>query len=479
MFNFTPLLQSMSSTVAQLLTSYISQSVWSVVLWLIFWYFHKIYKKSYLVYWSRSWAYYALYAFFGGLGFYFSSNYASYHPIRTAMTTLSMAGAYQQAFWLLVGTYVLAYKVKLSRKVTFWLPLMILVFSIVVSLAYNFDEAARMQRIVLRIGLKSIIFSLVFVGSGFLLMSRKQKELYLGRRIVFMAFIIFGFSQLVYFLVVIDFFKDNNFWFQISQSVLVIDSLTLSMIGLGTIIWLLEDERKELEKTNKNLDSFLYSTSHDLRAPVASLMGLINVAKHDVTDQMGQQYLNMMAERVTKLDDIFKDILAYSRTSKSEIEKSEFDFESLVRDVINDVKFNEGASSIRLIYEPSPNQRIFSDYQQLKIILSNLVSNAVKYHDPGKADQYLGIRFEYWEQDVLITVEDNGIGIPKESLDKVFNMFYRAHNYSSGSGLGLFIVKEALDRLSGIISIESEEDKGSTFTVRLKNAKPLIYTSNA
>lgn len=448
-----------------------SQAIWSLVLWITLAYFYRLYKKKYLIYWSWSWAAYAIYATFAALAVGLSQSMESDTVYRTLASTLSLAGAYQQIFWLLVGTYVLSYKVTLSRKITFWTPLAILLFSLLMALTYNFDSEAVVQRTIIRLGVKSMVFSLIFILSALILLKNKLKAFYIGRRIVIAAFLLFGISQLVYFLFVIDFFADTELWFGIAQALIVLDSMSLALIGLGTMIWLLEEERFELEKTNKNLDSFLYSTSHDLRAPVASLLGLINVARHDVTDKVARNYLKMMGDRVSKLDEIFKDILAYSRSSKGEIKREAIDFNQVLDDLIGDIKFHNGAEEIRLVYEPDPEYKIHTDPTQFKIIMGNLLSNAVKYHDSSKKDKYIKVLFQFWDNDILITVEDNGLGIPKESQHKIFNMFYRAHNYSSGSGLGLFILKEAAEKLNAEITLESEEGKGTVISLQFKNAK--------
>jgi signal transduction histidine kinase len=228
------------------------------------------------------------------------------------------------------------------------------------------------------------------------------------------------------------------------------------------------------------LDSFLYSTSHDLRAPVASLLGLINLAKHDIKEDQGKQYVTMMEERVKKLDHIFSDILNYSRNIKTEIKPVVFRLGEIIDDVITDVKFNEGADSIRLDFEEQLHHILKTDYYQLKVVLSNLISNAVKYHDNNKRDQWIAVRFERLDRDVQITIADNGKGIHPESQHKVFDMFYRASSEAEGSGLGLFIVKQALEKINGQIRLNSEIGEGSEFKIIIHDAavKPL-NTKNA
>ena len=214
---------------------------------------------------------------------------------------------------------------------------------------------------------------------------------------------------------------------------------------------------------------------------MASLLGLINIAKHDIKEERGVEYIGMMEERVKKLDHIFSDILNYSRNIKTEIKPTTFRLGEIIDDVISDVKFNEGADSIRLDFKEEIEHVLRTDYYQLKVVLSNLISNAVKYHDSTKADQYIAVRFERIERDVQITIEDNGKGIPQESQHKVFDMFYRASSEAEGSGLGLFIVKQALEKINAQIILKSEYGEGSEFRVVIHGAavKGTVGSKNA
>ena len=135
--------------------------------------------------------------------------------------------------------------------------------------------------------------------------------------------------------------------------------------------------------------------------------------------------------------------------------------------MIADLKFNKGAKAITLRYAPDPSFIFLSDYNQLKIILGNLISNAVKYHFVEQADPYIAVRFARANDEVTIEVEDNGTGIAKEYQEKIFTMFFRASTQSEGTGLGLYIVAEAVARLQGKITVKSEVGKGSTFSVKL------------
>jgi signal transduction histidine kinase len=240
-----------------------------------------------------------------------------------------------------------------------------------------------------------------------------------------------------------------------------------SFIGIGMVTWLLEDEREKLKKANNQLDSFLYSTSHDLRAPIASILGLANLAKMELKEETGLKYFEMVESRVKKMDLVIADILQLARTTKAELQVEKIDFSKLFQEIITDLKFNAGAKAINLRYTPNPSLLFFSDYTQLKIILGNLIGNAVKYHNVEQADPFIAVRFFSKQNELVIEVEDNGTGIAKQYQEKIFNMFFRASTQSEGTGLGLYIVGEAVVKLQGKIKVFSEVGKGSTFTVTL------------
>lgn len=141
-----------------------------------------------------------------------------------------------------------------------------------------------------------------------------------------------------------------------------------------------------------------------------------------------------------------------------------------MKDTIADVKFNQNAPEISLRYSEIPDDSFRADYIQIKIVLSNLIANAVKYHNINQEDPFIRVAFQRTGKSVRIEVEDNGRGILKEALPKIFDMFYRAETGVEGTGLGLYIVKEALTKINGKIEVKSEYGVGSTFTITLLDA---------
>ncbi|MBL0742242.1 sensor histidine kinase [Chryseolinea lacunae] len=222
-----------------------------------------------------------------------------------------------------------------------------------------------------------------------------------------------------------------------------------------------------LTKTNTELDRFVYSTSHDLRAPLTSVMGLINITERTENVNDMRRYLGMMKDRIHSLDRFIKDITDYSRNNRLEIRKEKVKLVDLAQEVWESLKFSPEAENINFLIEIPEDVFIESDKSRLQVIISNLISNAVRYHDARKPQQFIRLKYQVNGHVFYIKVEDNGQGISPEYHTKIFDMFYRANEQSKGSGLGLYIVKEALVKLSGSIKLESAPGLGTTFTVRL------------
>lgn len=221
----------------------------------------------------------------------------------------------------------------------------------------------------------------------------------------------------------------------------------------------------ELCKRNMELDNFVYSVSHDLRAPIASVLGLINLAKKDIDVDMKDMYLDMINQSALQQDHFINEILDQSRNSRLEIKREEILFESLIDETFNQLKFaTTTGQNIKKFININQEYPFFSDRWRLKVILNNIISNALRYRN-GR-DPIIKVNVDITEHNATLAIEDNGKGIEKDHLPNIYKMFYRATDDGAGSGLGLYIVKEAIEKLNGHISIESEIGKGTT--VRLE-----------
>lgn len=223
----------------------------------------------------------------------------------------------------------------------------------------------------------------------------------------------------------------------------------------------LQKTNKELSKRNTELDNFVYSVSHDLRAPIASVLGLINLAKKDGDVAMKDTYLEMINRSALQQDHFIRDILDQSRNARLEVKREEILFEPIIEETFNQLSFaTPTGKAVEKIVSVKQEKPFYSDRWRLKVILNNIISNAIRYRN-GR-DPVIKVNIDISQGGAQVSIEDNGRGIAKEHLRHVCRMFYRATDDGAGSGLGLYIVKEAIEKLNGSISIDSEEGKGTT-----------------
>lgn len=234
----------------------------------------------------------------------------------------------------------------------------------------------------------------------------------------------------------------------------------------------LRSQNEELIKINQELDSFVYSVSHDLRAPLRSLLGLLNISKRDgrPRDPIYDQYFGMMEESIHKLDSTLKDILEYSRNARREINLERIDFQKILKGMVSKLEYMQGFDKLNIETRiEGDNIPFISDSHRLSVVFSNLLSNAIKYCDLQKERCELSIAVHVLPDEATITFKDNGIGIHETILPKIFNMFYRGTELSEGAGLGLYIIKETLLKLRGNIDVSSKYGEGTTFKVGVHN----------
>jgi PAS domain S-box-containing protein len=229
----------------------------------------------------------------------------------------------------------------------------------------------------------------------------------------------------------------------------------------------IREKNKLLEKTNAELDRFVYSVSHDLRAPLNSIQGLINIGEttNDIAEL--KPLMGLMSNRVKKLYGFIDDVISFAKNTRTEIQKDEIDLKNFLEEIVNNAKFRDHASTIDFQLLVSDGLKISSDASRLAVILNNLVDNAIKYHRHEFLNKYIKISAEERNGKILLEVEDNGQGIPQQAQDKIFDMFFRASDNSNGSGLGLYIVKDMVERISGTVSLSSKYGEGTTFMITL------------
>lgn len=232
-----------------------------------------------------------------------------------------------------------------------------------------------------------------------------------------------------------------------------------------------KNHEEELNKINQELDRLIYSIGHDLRAPIASTLGLINLSADETDIETVHQYNEIMRKSLLRLDNFIQDTLNYSRNVRTEIRIEAINIEQELNEINESLFLSTEIKGIEVEVNILGESICYTDKARLSIILNNLLSNAFRYHDKQKKDKFIAINANITETEINIQIIDNGQGIAKRHIHHIFDLFYRANSNVKGTGLGLHIVKEMVNKLLGDISVESELGKGTIFAINIPNQK--------
>jgi PAS domain S-box-containing protein len=232
---------------------------------------------------------------------------------------------------------------------------------------------------------------------------------------------------------------------------------------------ILIEKNRTLQKINSELDNFVYRVSHDIRAPLSSCFGILNLLeKENLVNEDNEQYIKLLKDVLVKQETVIKSILDYSRNSRSDLLVDKIPLREMILATFNDLKFmNNTRGVVELDVSMPADFSFFCDKNRVQFILNNLLSNGIKYADLTKDKPKIEVHAVKNNHAVSITVTDNGIGIHTNILPHIFEMFYRGNIESSGSGLGLYIVKETVEKLGGTIQVASEFELFTSFTITL------------
>jgi nitrogen-specific signal transduction histidine kinase len=224
-------------------------------------------------------------------------------------------------------------------------------------------------------------------------------------------------------------------------------------------------QNEALLKINEELDLFTHSVSHDLRSPITSLKGIISLAEDETSANERKQYFGLMTQILSRQDDFILKIIQLSKNKRIDIQIQEIYLPTFFETIAQDLKYGldinvEIRYDVQLI-------AIKIDAFRLDIISRNLISNALKYADQSKPSQFIQISAYLISGFLQLNFEDNGLGIAEEHVDKIFDMFYVTAHQNKGSGIGLYLVKEMVNKMDGEISVTSSVGKGSIFAIKL------------
>jgi len=259
-------------------------------------------------------------------------------------------------------------------------------------------------------------------------------------------------------------------WFKLSmqptpQGVLI---LSRDITDKKLSIEKLQEQNEKIKRINSELDRFLYSVSHELRAPICSGSGLINLLRNINDEKSKNEMLDKLQKSINNLDTLLQNIGLCSEVMREEPVYERIDFKNLFRECVKEAK--DASTEIELDISVKGEGPFYSNTRRLGILLKNLISNGIKFRRPlSNSHVRVTVSYDTWR--ASITVEDNGCGIKRDQLDRIFNPFYKSHNNEGSYGLGLFIVHQVVENLKGKIEVESKPMSGTTFSITIPNAR--------
>jgi signal transduction histidine kinase len=236
----------------------------------------------------------------------------------------------------------------------------------------------------------------------------------------------------------------------------------------------LKGETERSYKLAKELEELVHTVAHDLRAPLRAMTGCGELLLEEYREQFqtgrGREYLVRIASGARKMDGLIHDLLTYTHLSRAELHLESVDLEGAISEVLSELQAEIDSRQGHVRVE-SPHLTVLAHRNILVKILGNLISNAVKFVDPGRKP-LVEIRSELLGQVVRVSVQDNGIGIREEYLERIFGVFERLNRAEefTGTGIGLAIVRRGVERMGGRCGVESTSGQGSRFWIELRSA---------
>jgi len=236
-----------------------------------------------------------------------------------------------------------------------------------------------------------------------------------------------------------------------------------------TMVSMLNVKNEQLSKAYDELDKFAYSVTHDMRGPIVSVLGAIDIAKSTDSISETREILTMMEKSVQRIEAFIRNMHEYYSLKRGELEIKEVDFNEVIKDLKELHEVSATIENIRFQVSLEQKEQFRSDDLSIKIVLNNLLSNAFKYQRASEVDKFVELEIKVLKGEAIFVVRDNGIGIDENYKQDIFKMFFRATTESTGSGFGLYNVKDAVQKLNGKITLTSQKNEGTTFTVTIPN----------
>jgi len=219
----------------------------------------------------------------------------------------------------------------------------------------------------------------------------------------------------------------------------------------------IKDTIRKLQQTNKDLDTFTYKTSHDLKGPISRIKGILALARYENPEAKSDKYLDLIEKTTKEMDILLAKLTQVHNIYNSKIEYNSIDIPTVFRDVMDRISPLVQQSQFKFKFDLQNENELKTDVKMLELILLNLLENALTYFDDDKPQKEIKLSTIRKANTFYLSIEDNGIGIPEKQLPKIFEMFYRGSEKSIGNGLGLYLVKVAVEKIGAKLECESEE----------------------
>jgi signal transduction histidine kinase len=225
------------------------------------------------------------------------------------------------------------------------------------------------------------------------------------------------------------------------------------------------DQNLALKNINERINKFAYSVTHDLRSPIASMTGLVSVLEKEKDIDQLSIYTDMMKESLALQDKYIQEVLQTIRDDNNR-KKEVCNLGDIVNDVISQHSFFAEGKRVNFLNELQVWE-LKCDVSDMKVIFNNLISNAIKYADFSKPEQWIKVKSYKRDEQCVIEIEDNGLGIPPEQKSNIFNKYFKSGNNKKSMGLGLYFTKQAIEEMNGTITVRSLAGMGTSFIVSL------------
>lgn len=236
---------------------------------------------------------------------------------------------------------------------------------------------------------------------------------------------------------------------------------------------IINPHKSESKKAERVINQFIISCSHSFRSPLKSIKGLVNLMHYDrqPTPDDGI-FLELIDSTVDTMEHTLDELEYFLENSNRKVNQKTMDCDKLINDVIRLHTDELKAKGVEVKINVEKCAPLFSDVARIRIVLQNLFSNAIQFQDPSKEKKMIDVSVRITADNFTFSISDNGIGIDPENHLKIFRLFFRASDKSSGTGVGLYVINEIVNKLNGHITVSSTPGEGSTFRVNLPNGTP-------